>query len=166
MATISNFRICLSSEVDSKPIVNGSYLFSTDNTTLYFDENDNRVLLSIDIEFIGNEYDRLNIINPESNKLYIVFNSGKVYIYNGDWKCLNKTTEYFSIHNVSLEENQVTNISDSRIKGTDTAVFIPYPEIIDLAINDITCICSDGYVYVQNDNSYVLNGIIEVTTIE
>ena len=166
MATISNFRICLSNEVDTKPIVNGSYLFSTDNTTLYFDENDNRVLLSIDIEFIGNEYDRLNIINPESNKLYIVFNSGKVYIYNEDWRCLNKTTEYFSIHNVSLEENQVTNISDSRIKGTDTAVFIPYPEIIDLAINDITCTCSDGYVSVQNDNSYVLNGVIEVTTIE
>ena len=31
MATISNFRTCLSNEVDTKPIVNGSYLFSTDN---------------------------------------------------------------------------------------------------------------------------------------
>lgn len=166
MADMVQFRSCLASQLSSRPIINGSFILCTDTGALYKDDEDERILVSKAIEFIGTESERTAMLAPENNILYIVLASGKMYVYTDTWNCINRTTEYYYIHNVSIIASGNTVISDSRIKADDTAAFIAYPEVADLATKTVTCKCAAGQVTLTNSNAYILHGLIEITTVE
>lgn len=165
MADMVQFRSCLASELDNRAIIPGSFILCSDTGALYKDEDDERILVSKAIEFIGTEAERTSMLTPEANILYIILATGKMYIYDTSWTCINRTTEHYYIHNVSLTAKSNTVVTDSRIKADDAAMFIAYPEVADL-VATTTCTCAAGQVTVNNTAAYILHGIIEITTVE
>lgn len=165
MADMVQFRSCLESELDNRAIIPGSFILCSDTGALYKDEVNERILVSKAIEFITSESERISMLTPENKILYIVLATGKMYVYDNSWVCINRTTEHYYIHNVSLTASGNTVVTDSRIKADDTAIFIAYPEVADLVVGT-TCTCAAGQVTINNTAAYTLCGIVEITTVE
>lgn len=167
--TIIQFRTCLASEVASREIINGSLIVCYDSGDMYFDTLEGeRIKISKQIEFLTSEDDRTSLLTPESDKLYIVKETSKVYIYNNGWGCLNETPFtvcYFYIPSIRINENGNTQLNDSRVDSSATAKFMVDSSVCDLVGNSaITCSCGDGVITVNSNCQYPLLGTIEVTT--
>ena len=168
------FRTCLASEINSKEIVNGSIIMCSDSGDCYFDTLDGeRVQISKQIVFLETENNRTSMLAPESDKFYLVKESGLLYIYNTEWVCLNDRAEhsaiYFDIHNVEVNPNTQTTIDDGRVNANSSAKFVCDPSLIDLATASgvsITCACADNSITITSNCSYKLFGVLEVSSTE
>lgn len=125
------------------------------------------MIVGKDIEYLGSENDRGSIAIPEGNVLYIVVGTNRMYIYfQNKWKCLNATLEsFYDIFNVEIKADGTTKITDVNISDNCTAVFVPDPEVYDLATAPavkITLDCKEGYVNVKSTCHYPLKGIIQI----
>lgn len=167
MSEMVLYRSCLESELNSRPVINGSFILCTDSGNLYHDVDDERIRISKSIAFLGTESNRTSILTPEDDVLYIVLATGKMWIYTSSgWECINKTTEYYYVHNVAVASKSSTEVTDIRIRANDTAKFIVNPNVADLVDGTVTCTCAAGKITVASTCSYKVYGIIEVTTIE
>lgn len=163
------FRTCLASELDSKPIINGSIILCYDSGDLYSDtiEGD-RIKIADKVRILETENDRTSMLIPESDCLYIVVESKKLYIYTTTWVCLNENGDfsiYMYIPNVEIAASDTTTITDNRITVNSNAIFHVDASLYDLAENsNITCTCKEGQIEVISDCNYVLYGTIEVNS--
>ena len=159
------FRSCLASQVNSRAIIPGSLLVCTDSGDIYHDTSDSeRIRISRDVCFLATDTERTTMLAPESDKLYVVLATFKMYIYNSGWVCLNPdpTITYY-IHNVESTIGS-SSVQDARVTSDSTAKFIIDPSMYDLYSNNVTCTCSDGTVTMNNNSTRVLYGTIEVTS--
>lgn len=167
MATeIVQYRTCLSSELDDRPIVKGSIIICSDTGDCYYDSLDgDRLPVSNQIIFIATESERTAMLAPESGRLYLVIESGRAYIYTTEWLLVSGTITYFYIHNCEIQPNDSTMVSDGRVLEGYSATFIPAAELADLcATSTFECECFDAGVLVTNDCAHIIYGTIEVVT--
>lgn len=125
------------------------------------------MIVGKDIEYLGSENDRGSIAIPETNVLYIVVFTNRMYIYyQNKWKCLNAALEsFYDIFNVELKADTTTKITDVNISESTDAVFIPDPEVYDLATAEsvkLNITTYDGYLEVKSTCHYPLTGIIQL----
>lgn len=164
------FRSCLASELDSREIINGSFILCSDTGDMYLDTLEGtRRRIAKQIEFLADENDRTSIILPEFDILYLVKETGKFWIYDTDWMCLNPDSEaaiiYFTIDNVLLNASSTTEVTDSRVDASASATFTAYASVYDLAEGyTITCTCGDGSITVNSNAPTKLIGSIEVAS--
>lgn len=163
------FRTCLASELDTKPIINGSIILCYDSGDMYSDtiEGD-RIKIADKVRILETENDRTSMLIPESDCLYIVIESKKLYIYTTSWLCFNENGDfniYYYIPNVEIAASDTTTITDNRITVNSNAIFHVDASLYDLAENsNITCTCKEGQIEVISDCNYVLYGTIEVNS--
>lgn len=164
MPDMIQFRSCLASEVDSRSIISGSLLVCEDTGEMYFDVNSSeRVAVAKDVTYLATEANRTGLLAPDSNMLYVVLESAKLYIYITSWVCLNPDpVQTFYIYNVEATVGN-SSVSDSRVDNSCTARFIVDPSVYDLYSNNITCTCGNGSITVNNAGSRPMFGLIEVT---
>ena len=79
---IYRFQDCLSSELDSLEFHAGTLIFCRDTGECYYDNLEgDRVPVSQYVKFFATEADRTSSLDFESNTLYIVGATNKLYIY-------------------------------------------------------------------------------------
>ena len=166
--TMVSFRTCLSSEVDNKSIINGSFILCSDSGEAYYDNLEGeRILIAQNIEYLNSDSERTSMLTPETNKLYIIISTGMLWIYSSGWICLNaKTTTYFDIDNIEVPTGSSgIIIEDSRISADCLATFSPINALYDLATAEginTTCNCNNGSVTVITNCDYPLIGKIKI----
>ena len=163
------FRTCLESELSSKAIIPGSIIICSDTGDMYHDTSDNeRLRIARSISYFDTDADRVNCLIPESEVVYIVKSTGKIWIYSNSWVCLNSSSSisYFSINNVEIPTGVIgVTISDDRITESCIATFNPIPALYDLATaSDVTttCACSNGSITVITSCNYPLIGTLMI----
>ena len=167
-STMVQFRTCLSSEVENKSIVKGSIILCSDSGEFYYDTLDGeRILVAKAIVYLDKDSDRTAMLAPESGVLYVVVETGLIYIYSSSWICLNAaTTTYFDLDNIEVPTGITgVTISDGRISSSCSATFNPIPALYDLATATgvtTTCTCSDGSVKVVTTCGYPLIGSVKI----
>ena len=128
------------SDVKAKPYEAEAIYYCTDSKNIYFDSptEGERIKMSNDTIILQTEAERISMLAPIADKIYIVLNSACMYIYSGGkWICLNQTE--FEVSNVQISAGSAT-ISDNRILAGHTARFVPDPSIADLITsNTVTC---------------------------
>lgn len=164
------FRSCLASELDSREIINGSFILCSDTGDMYLDNLDGtRRRIAKQIEFLADEAARISIILPEFNILYLVKETGKFWIYDTDWMCLNPDSEaaivYFTIPSVLINASGTTEVADTRVDASASATFTADISVCDLAEGyTVTCTCGEGTITVNSDAPTKLIGSIEVAS--
>lgn len=167
--TLVSFRTFLASEISSKPIVKGSIILCSDSGEIYWDTPDGeRILIARSIVYFANDTERTQLLTPEANILYIVRDTGRIWIWsNSAWVNINApTTTYFDLDNVEVPTGSTgVTVKDSRITSKCTATFAPIEALYDLATEDsvsVTCTCADGSVTAVSTCAYPLIGKIKV----
>lgn len=77
-------RTTIEANLETKTIDAGTMYVTTDTKRLYVDTNDSRILIDGNI-YLETEAKRNMILAPLSNKLYIVKDTGKIYLYTTEW---------------------------------------------------------------------------------
>lgn len=157
-----SFQDCLASEVNSLPIVKGTLIFCRDSGDCYYDTPENeRIHVSKTVVILGADSERTGIEFPDSDVLYVVRATKKIWIYSAGWICLNPDTKSnFTSEYIEVNAGGNVTISDSRIMSTNTAKFIPIPAITDLYTKTMTYVVSNGSCKVTNPNSYKMIGYV------
>lgn len=168
---IYRFQDCLSSELDNLEFHAGTLIFCRDTGECYYDNLEgDRVPVSQYVKFFATEADRKNSLDFETNTLYIVSATNKLYIYVNGWVCLNpdiSTSFYFDIEHLEVPVGSTgLTVNDSRISKDCTGTFIPLPSLIDL-FGSATVTCSDGSAkIVLADTEYTMIGILKISGTE
>lgn len=144
----------ITSEALDETIRNNSLYFLYDNYEIYYDDPSGNRRKIVGTYIYPTESFRLNDGNPDTEILYIVAETCRMYIYDeSGWICLNKEKfYYFEIPHVELTsyiDNETlfyTAIcTDERIKSDSVIEYILDPSVYQY--NEyliLSCICSDG----------------------
>lgn len=168
---IYRFQDCLSSELNDLDFHAGTLIFCRDTGECYYDNLEgDRVTVSQYIKFFATDSDRANCFDFETNILYIVNETNKLWVYAGGWICLNPdidTSFYFDIENLEVPTGTTgLVVTDSRIKTTCTGSFTPLPSIADL-FGSATVTCSNGSATIKLVNTnYPMIGTLKISGTE
>lgn len=75
------------SEIEASASVEGSLTVATDSGNFYYGTADGRILLGSNVTTVG-----ALPLAPITNRLYLC--QGKLWIWNGDWICVNKDEQF------------------------------------------------------------------------
>ena len=90
MTNIVKYIETIDSKLASIPINIGNIIYVKDTADTYFDSSDMRRIKLGDIIQIATEEDRRSIIAPLENKLYLVIDTSKMYLYHDSmWVAIN-----------------------------------------------------------------------------
>lgn len=156
-----NFYDVTESALKTKSFEAENLYFCRDTGKIFLDsiEEGARIQMASELIVLGTESARTSILAPVPEKLYVVIESGSIYIYSGSWVKLGHK-EQFHFANVLVQDGTLT-IEDSRITATDTATFIPDLSVIDLA-SDISVSCAAGSLTVTLTSDYDIPGEVIV----
>lgn len=74
------------SEIENSPLVEGSLSVATDSGNFYYGGADGRILLGSSVTTVSSLP-----LAPITNRLYLC--KGKLWLWNGDWLCVNANQE-------------------------------------------------------------------------
>lgn len=112
------------SEIEAFPVVEGSLSVATDSGNFYYGSAEGRILLGSGVTSVSSLP-----LAPITNRLYLC--QGKLWLYNGDWVCINQDKEFVitadtisgfpSIGNeacvyISKSENRAYRWDDTNVK--------------------------------------------------
>ncbi len=147
------------SELKNKPFEAEALYYCTDSLNVYLDspgENKRIKVSSSDVILLSTEADRTSMLVPLKGKIYAVLASGRLYIYDTDWITLGSTA--FEIPGpLVVESGTPLTVTDSRVKSTNSATFIPDLSVADL-VSANSCTCTDGKVTVTLTADYPITG--------
>ncbi len=133
------------SDLSSKPFEAEALYYCTDSGNIYFDSplESERKQMSTDTVILKTDDDRTGLLAPIPNKIYVVLETGALFMYNGgNWIKLTESRPQFELSNILVKAGSHT-IIDARIKATSKARFVP-----DLSFNDLVTTsdvkCVDG----------------------
>lgn len=154
-------------DISVKPFEQEAIYYCSDSKNIYFDSptQNKRIKMSSDNIILSTEEEKDNILAPIINKIYIIIETGNLYIYDSTngWIQLggSKGSNSFELSNVFIIGGSKT-IDDIRIKSTSSAKFIPDLSIADL-ISSSTVECYDGSLIVTiTPDTYNIMGRILV----
>lgn len=101
MAIVNNIET-IKASLNKIPIKAGQQIFCSDTAEIYHDGHDGMRKQISDIIKLNTEADRIDILAPLNNKLYLVLETNTLYRYSGNWIQLNNN------HIVSFSKNTVT----------------------------------------------------------
>jgi len=166
---IHYFQDCLSSELNSLPIVPGTLIYCRDSGENWYDtlEGD-RIAVSKYVVVFATDAERLDYLDMSSDILYVVAATRKLYIYNAGWICLNESisdTFYFDIENLEVPTGSTgLTVTDSRIKATYTGTFAPIASLIDLYKGaTVTCSAGSATIVLDNTTAYPIIGSVKIS---
>lgn len=161
-----SFQDCLASEVESIAIVPGTLLFCRDTGDMFYDTLEGeRIQNGKFIKMLENDSERTDILIPNSDLIYVVKNSGKIWIFhNGGWACLNNNSSgYITIFNVEVASGASATYNDVGISTVMVPTFYPIPAIADLYDSEkVTCVTGTGTVTITNESPYPMYGTIYI----
>ena len=145
-------RTTIEANLETKALDNGSMYVTTDTKRMYVDTEDSRILIDGNI-YLETEAKRRMILAPLSNKLYIVKETKKIYLYTTEWLELGSGNSSGSggSSGAVQEENPWTLISivlgknitlPAYNKGIYTSVFIDISQYLPDTENYYEIICS------------------------
>jgi len=131
-------------DVSAKPYESEALYYCVDSKNIYFDSptQGERIKMSSDTIIIATEDEKDRILAPITDKLYVVLDSGTLYIYSGTNGWINLSGNRFELNNI-LVINGTKIISDSRIRGSSNAEFIPDLSVLDL-VESCSVNCTNG----------------------
>lgn len=130
-------------DLKSKSYEQDALYYCSDTRNIYFDSptKQKRIRMSSDTIILSKESDRTGIIAPIPDKLYVVLETGSMFMYSaGQW--IKLSSSQFEISNVIVKGGTLT-ISDSRIKAASTGEFIPDLSVADI-VTSSKVTCSNG----------------------
>ena len=132
------------SDVSAKPYEAEALYYCTDSKNIYFDSptEGERIKMSSDTIIIGTEAEREKILAPIADKIYVVLDSGTLYIYSSTNGWINLGGNTFEISDVLVSGGTKT-ITDSRVRSTSSAEFVPDLSVADL-VTSCSVACSNG----------------------
>ena len=166
---ITKFQDCLSSEVNSIEFVMGTLIFCRDTGECYYDGFDGvRVPISQYVYIFNTDAERESYTYYDANVIYIVRETGRIYIYNGGWICLNSgasDTYYFDIEHVIVPVGESVVVNDTRIDAqTCTGSYVPIPSLYDL-FGSATVVCGNGQATITlADTQYEMIGTLKISS--
>lgn len=154
------------SQLANKDFEAEALYFCNDTGEIFFDskQENSRVQVGNEIVILSKESDRTALLAPIPEKLYLVVDTGRSYLYtDGSWIAIGSSSQiHFSNQVLTSDGTSATlTISDNRIKATDTATFVPDLSVIDLATN-VKATCSAGSVIVTATAKYDIPGEVVV----
>lgn len=100
------------SEIEASAVVEGSLTVATDSGNFYYGTADGRILLGSSVTTVS-----ALPLAPITNRLYLC--QGKLWLYNGDWICINQGTQFVV---------SVSTISEFPNVGNEACVYIATSE--------------------------------------
>lgn len=157
MIILYSFYDVSESALQNNEYVAGAIYFCRDTGNLYVDSivENTRVLMSKDLIVLPTENSRVNILAPIPNKIYIVIESGSLYIYDNSWVKIGPP-EQLRFSNITVSNGSAI-VEDSTIKENDIGIFIPDLSVADICGN-ISVTCSDGEALIKCTSEYDIPG--------
>ena len=162
------------SEVLNSKLEPGALICCKDSANIYMVPTDPAagtapVKMGDTVKFLTEEQ-RLDMLAPINGKLYFTYNTGRLWIYFNDWKCLNRDAglegAQFSYEHITVTPGSSITINATNAKNTSSAEFVPDLSVIDLInLDNVQLICSEGLVTVKGAStmSYPITGRVLLT---
>jgi hypothetical protein len=147
----------------SEKLPAGGFICAPDTGNIYFvpDGTNKAIKMANDVMYLTDE-DRLDLLAPIGKKLYYCTDTGKIWVYNTDWLCLNPTVhDAYDIEPVILDSTGTVTVTDNRITSKDTGVFVPDYSVADL-VSNIKVTCADGSATITGTTKYQIPGTLKI----
>ena len=111
MSIVQHIKV-LDSQLANIKIVAGSTIYTRDTGKHFIDISDTERVQISDIIYIDTDRERIALLAPLPDKLYITRDTNKVWIYSvetGKWVCLNIDTTYSAGTGISIDGTTINN---------------------------------------------------------
>ena len=160
---ITYYELNESEVISATGLEAGAFICCKDSTNIYMvpTTGGTPVKMAETTKFLT-ESERAAILAPINGKKYFCYDTGKMWIYYNDWININPNAVYeLDIENVVLTSTGSVTILDSRIKSSNTGIFIPDLSVDDL-VSDISVTCADGSATITGTTSYDIVGVLKI----
>lgn len=123
MSIVQHIKV-LDSQLANIKIVAGSTIYTRDTGKHFIDISDTERVQISDVIYIDTDKERIALLAPLPDKLYITRDTSKVWVYSvktDNWVCLNIDTTYIAGTGISINGTTINNSGVRAVTAGDSA---------------------------------------------